>query len=57
MKRRLNMFLKEHPVAAIISIGLICLTITYVADTALLCTAIIKGDTNLVKKNNPKAKA
>lgn len=51
------MFLKEHPVAAIISIGLICLTITYVADTSLLCTAIIKGDTNLVKKNNPKAKA
>lgn len=51
------MFLKEHPIAAIVSIGLICLTITYIADTALLCTAIIKGDAETIIQSNAKVKA
>ena len=57
MKRRLNMLLKDHPIAAIVSIGLICLTIAYVADTALMCTAIIKGGSDFVMQNNAKVKA
>lgn len=57
MKRRLNMLLKNHLIAAIVSIGLICLTITYVADTALLCTAIIKGGSDFIMQNNAKVKA
>lgn len=51
------MFLKEHPIAAVVSIGLICLTITYVADTALACTAIIKGSAETITQNNAKVKA
>ena len=51
------MLLKDHPIAAIVSIGLICLTITYVADTALLCTTIIKGGSDFVMQNNAKVKA
>lgn len=57
MKRRLNMLLKDHPIAAIVSIGLICLTITYVADTALMCTTIIKGGSDFIMQNNAKVKA
>lgn len=57
MKRRLNMLLKDHPIAAIVSIGLICLTITYVADTALMCAAIIKGGSDFIMQNNAKVKA
>ena len=57
MKRRLNMLLKDHPIAAIVSIGLICLAITYVADIALLCTVIIKGGSDFVMQNNEKVKA
>lgn len=51
------MFFKEHPIATIISIGLICCTTIYVADTALLCAAIIKGGADLIIQNSEKVKA
>ena len=51
------MLLKDHPIAAIVSIGLICLTITYVADTALMCTTIIKCGSDFIMQNNAKVKA
>lgn len=42
------MFSKEHPIATIVSLSLVCGTVLYVANIALACTGIICGDKSII---------
>lgn len=51
------MFMKEHPIATVIAVSLICGTIIYVADVALICAGLLSADKNIVVEhlmNNTK---
>lgn len=50
------MFSKEHPIATVITAGLICGTIIYVANIALICTGLLSADKNIVIEHLVNAK-
>lgn len=50
------MFSKEHPIATIISLSLLCGTVIYVTNIALACTSIICGDKTIVAEYFTKSK-